>query len=504
MNRDKLKQSAVLIVVAVLAAGAGMWWARRDAATSTTSAEQGEMSAGNKSDAAKKPLYGYDPMSPQQHFDAPGKSPFMDMQLVPKYSDGASASDAGVKIDAAASQNLGMRLANVTRGTVGMDIAASGVLAFNERDVAIVQAKRAGFVERVFARAPGDVIAAGAPLVNVLVPEWAGAQQEFLALLTLGDPDLIKAGRTRLRLMGMPETLIRHVEQRRQTQAVSTITSPIGGVIQALDVRAGMTLAAGQTLARINGLATVWLDVAVPEAQTGGVRIGQQVNALLPAYPGESFAGKVSAILPEASLATRSVRVRVELSNRDARLKPGMTAQVRIGAGDAQSVLRVPSEALIRTGKRTLVMVAEKAGRYRPVEVRTGTESGEYTAITEGLQEGQQVVVSGQFLLDSEASLAGLTTAPVPQMPAATPAPQTSAAVPLHPSEGQIVELSKTEVTIKHGPFKTLNMPGMTMSFPFARPELAQSLKVGDRVQFAVHESDDGLIVERIQKATAP
>jgi Cu(I)/Ag(I) efflux system membrane fusion protein len=500
MKSHKFKQAAVLVLVAVLAAGAGVWWTRRDAGTRAASAMKTADTPASNTRDAKKPLYWYDPMVPQQRFDAPGKSPFMDMQLVPKYAENgssgaASASEVGVKIDAAASQNLGMRLATVTRGTIGMDIAASGVLAFNERDVAIVQAKRAGFVERVFARAPGDVIVAGAPLANVLVPEWAGAQQEFLALLTLGDPGLINAGRTRLRLTGMPEALIRRVEQRRQSLPVSTITSPIGGVIQTLDVRAGMTLAAGQTLARINGLGTVWLDVAVPEAQTGGVRIGQYVSALLPAYPGENFAGKVSAILTEANLATRSVRVRVELPNRGARLKPGMTAQVRIAAGDAQSVLRVPSEALIRTGKRTLVMVAEKAGRYRPVEVRTGIESGELTAILDGLQEGQQVVVSGQFLLDSEASLTGLTAGKAPQAPVAAA---------LHPSEGQIVELSKQEVTIKHGPFKTLNMPGMTMSFPLARSELAQSLRVGDRVQFAVRESDDGLIVERIQKATAP
>lgn len=494
MNKHTLKQAAVLVLVAALAAGAGVWWAKRDAGM-----QSADTPAGNAS-AEKKPLYWYDPMFPQQRFDAPGKSPFMDMQLVPKYADEGSTDTPGVSIDAATSQSLGMRLATVTRGTVTSDIAASGVLAFNERDVAIVQAKRAGFVERVFARAPGDVIAAGAPLANVLVPEWAGAQQEFLALLRLGDPALIQAGRTRLRLMGMPDALIRRVEKQGRTQAVSTISSPIGGVIQALDVRAGMTLEAGQTLARINGLGTVWLDVAVPEAQTAGVRIGQQVSALLPAYPGETFAGKVSAILPEANLDTRSVRVRVELPNRGARLKPGMTAQVRIAAGDAQSVLRVPSEALIRTGKRTLVMVADKPGRYRPVEVRTGAESGEFTAITEGLQEGQQVVVSGQFLLDSEASLSGITNQPAEQMPAREVPP----AMPLHESQGEIVELSKSEVTIKHGPFKTLNMPGMTMSFPLARPELAQPLKVGDRVQFAVRESDDGLLVERIQKATAP
>ena len=490
MNKQKLKQAAVLVLVAALSAGAGVWWARRDAGTM----QSADMPAGHTS-AEKKPLYWYDPMFPQQRFDAPGKSPFMDMELVPKYADeNGDAGAPGVSIDAATSQSLGMRLATVTRGTVGSGIAASGVLAFNERDVAIVQAKRAGFVERVFARAPGDVIATGAPLANVLVPEWAGAQQEFLALLTLGDPGLIQAGRTRLRLMGMPDALIRRVEKLRKTEAVSTINSPIGGVIQALDVRAGMTLAPGQTLARINGLGTVWLDVAVPEAQTGGVRVGQQVSSMLPAYPGETFAGKVSAILPEASLDTRSVRVRVELPNRDARLKPGMTAQVRIAVGDTESVLRVPSEALIRTGKRTLVMVADKPGRYRPVEVRTGAESGEFTAITDGLQEGQQVVVSGQFLLDSEASLTGITTQPAAQMPAA---------MPLHEAQGEIVELSKSEVTIKHGPFKTLNMPGMTMSFPLAKPELAQSLKVGERVQFGVREADDGLVVERIQKATA-
>lgn len=493
MNTHKLKQAAVLVVVATLAAGAGVWWARRDANTMTSA----DLPAGSVS-ADKKPLYWYDPMYPQQRFDAPGKSPFMDMQLVPKYADddggdAGGAGDSGVKIEAATSQNLGMRLASVTRGTVVMDITASGVLAFNERDVAIVQAKRAGFVERVFARAPGDVIKAGAPLVNVLVPEWAGAQQEFLALLAMHDPSLIAAGRTRLRLMGMPDALVRRVEQRRRTQPVSTIDAPIGGVIQALDVRAGMTLAAGQTLARINGLSTVWLDVAVPEAQTAGVRVGQHVTAELAAYPGELFTGKVSAILPEASATTRGVRVRVELPNRGGRLKPGLTAQVRIATGDPQHALRVPSEALIRTGKRTLVMLAEPGGRYRPVKVSTGIETGEFTVILDGLQEGQQVVTSGQFLLDSEASLTGLTGSEEKM-------PQSPPAAVLHSAQGRIVELSKEEVTIAHGPFKTLNMPGMTMSFAFARPELAQSLQVGDRVQFSVREAEDGLVVERIEK----
>ena len=489
---NAFKQAALVLLVAALAAGSGVWWARRDAAPDAA----GSMKAAqkNRADAEKKPLYWYDPMSPQQHFDAPGKSPFMDMQLVPKYADaggGGNAGDAAVTIDAAVAQNLGMRLAAVTRGPAASEIAASGVLAFNERDVAIVQAKSAGFVERVFARAPGDVIAAGAPLAEVLVPEWTGAQHEFLALLDTNEASLIEAARIRLRLTGMPEALIRSVEQTRKPQTTTMIAAPIGGVIQTLEVRAGMTLAAGQTLARINGLGTVWLDLAVPEAQAGNVRVGQNVTAELPAYPGEMFSGKVSAILPEASLDTRSVRVRVELPNRGARLKPGLTAQARIAGAAKQDALRVPSEAVIRTGKRTLVMLALEDGRYRPVEVRIGQESGEFTVILDGLEEGQKVVASGQFLLDSEASLTGL---------AATSTAEVRPVVKLDEADGRIVELSKEDVTIAHGPFKKLGMPGMTMSFPFARPGLVQSLKVGDRVHFAVRETDEGLLLERIEK----
>jgi len=405
MKPTRLKQAALLLGVAVLAAGAGIWWARRDAALPNTATQPVPAST---TGAERKPLYWYDPMVPQQHFDKPGKSPFMDMQLLPKYADDAEGA-AALKVDSAVAQNLGMRLATVTRGAVAAEIAASGVLAFNERDVAVVQARSGGFVERVLARAPGDVIAAGAPLAVVLIPEWAAAQQEFIALLATNDASLIDAARTRLTLTGMPEAQIRRVEQTRQVQASTTIAAPIAGVIQTLDVRAGMTLAAGQTLARINGLGTVWLDVAVPEAQAGSVRVGQSVAAELPAYPGVTFSGKVSAILPEASLDTRSLRVRVELPNRDGRLKPGLSAQVRIAGAAQQDALRIPSEAVIRTGKRTLVMLAEDGGRYRPVEVRTGIETSEFTVILGGLEQGQQVVASGQFLLDSEASLRGLT-----------------------------------------------------------------------------------------------
>ncbi|MFJ4194141.1 efflux RND transporter periplasmic adaptor subunit [Pseudomonas sp. NPDC089534] len=360
----------------------------------------------------RKALYWYDPMFPAQKFDKPGKSPFMDMQLVPRYASGAGES-AAVSIDPGLTQNLGLRLAPVSRGTFASSLDVTGVLAFDERDVAVVQARTAGFVQRVYARAPGDVLPAGAALADLLVPDWAAAQTEFLALRRSGDAALLAAARQRLQLTGMPAGLIAHVERSGKVQANLTVTSPLGGVLQELNLRTGMTVATGETLARINGLGNVWLAVAVPESETGSIGAGQTVEARLPAFPGTVLRGTVSAILPQTNPDSRTLRVRVELPNPDGRLRPGMTAQVRLTRTTAQSVLWVPSEAVIRTGRRALVMLAEDGGRYRPVEVRPGQESDGKTAILGGLEDGQQVVASGQFLLDSEASLKGIVTAPL-------------------------------------------------------------------------------------------
>lgn len=360
--------------------------------------------------ADRQALYWYDPMFPQQQFDKPGKSPFMDMQLVPRYADGAaSAATPAVQIDPGLAQNIGVRLASVSRGMLTSRLELSGILAFNERDVAVVQARAAGFVERVYARAPGDVLKAGAPLVDLLIPEWAAAQEEFLALRRSGERGLIDAARQRLRLSGMPAGLIAQMERSGQVQSVLTVTSPISGALQTLEVREGMTVTPGQTLARFNGLDQVWLQVAVPEAQGAMLNVGQRVQSHFVGLPGKTLDGTVSAILPATAMDSRTVQVRVELPNPDGALRPGMTAQVSLAQTGGQALLQVPSEALIRTGKRVLVMLAEEGGHYRPVEVETGVENQDHTVILSGLQEGQQVVASGQFLLDSEASLKGVT-----------------------------------------------------------------------------------------------
>jgi Cu(I)/Ag(I) efflux system membrane fusion protein len=392
------------IIIAAGSSAGGYWIARRG-----TQAASGSTAMASMSGQERKPLYWYDPMQPNQHFDKPGKSPFMDMQLVPKYADDARESGpASLRIDPGIVQNLGVRTTKVERGALSQPVEAIGNLGFNQRDIAVVQARGNGFVTKVYARAPGDVIGREAPIVDLLVPEWAAAQTEFLALSRAGDRELIDAARQRLLLLGMPSELVRQVEETRELRTTVTIRSPVAGMIESLDAREGMTISTGATLAKINGLATVWLEAAIPEARGAVLQLGKSVEARLTAYPGQRFNGRVIAVLPQANAETHTVRVRIELANADGRLKPGMFAQVRLDSDNQSPVLYVASEAVIHTGTRTVVIVSDDEGRFTPTEVQTGADLDGKTVILRGLTEGQRVVASGQFLIDSEASLKGV------------------------------------------------------------------------------------------------
>ncbi len=448
--------------------------------------------------ADRQVLYWYDPMAPAQHFDKPGKSPFMDMQLMPKYAGaGGDAAGAGVVIDPARTQNLGLRLASVERGTLSTDATAAGSLEFNERDVAIVQARAAGFVQRTYSRAPGDIVAAGAPLADILVPEWGGAQNEFLAVRRTGDAALTSAARQRLLLLGMSSATVAQIERSGRPQTVVTVTTPTGGVIKTLNVRNGMTVSAGQTLAEVNGLSRVWLNAAMPEALAAQVRLGQSVIATLSAFPGETFSGRVSAILPQANAESRTLTVRVELPNPGGRLRPGMFATVQLGGPDRPALL-VPSEAVIRTGRRTLVMIAQAGGRYLPAEIRIGREASDKTEVLGGLSEGEKVVASGQFLIDSEASLSGLQPR---VMRAEAAAPARPAVAATYETVGRIEQVASDKITLSHQPVPALRWPAMTMAFRVEEPGLVRGYKVADQVRFGFEQTPKGPTLRRISRA---
>lgn len=480
----RLSQKAVLIggciAVLVLAAGGGGYWLGAQRQTTQTPASDGE----------RRVLYWYDPMAPGQHFDRPGRSPFMDMQLVPRYADEASAG-SGVAIDPVVAQNLGVRYAEVRRGLIADAISASGVIAFNERDVAIVQSRAGGFVERSYQRAVGDIVSRGAPLVDLRIPEWTAAQAEYLALRS-GDASLAAAARQRLLMLGMPPSLVARIEADGAPRPVFTVTAPISGAITAFEARSGMTIAPGAGLATINGVSPVWLIASIPQASAGNLRRGAHVEARLPAYPGQTFDGRVESVLPQASAASRSVELRVALTNPGGHLRPGMTAQVDISDSAPRDGLLIPTEAVIRTGRRNVVIIASADDRFTPVEVVLGQTAGDRIEVRSGLNEGQRIVASGQFLIDSEASLAGV----VARMQ--TQASDTSATPSVYSAAGRITALTTQSVTLAHGPVVALSWPAMSMQFALARPDLARGLSVGQSVRFEFRQGGAGYVVTSI------
>lgn len=495
---------AVAVLVGLLAAAGGYGvatWRQHGAAAHDAGAAA--MLPASEAAAGRAVLYWYDPMKPDARFDKPGRSPFMDMDLVPRYADEGGAA-GGVQINPRLTQSLGMRLATVTRESVANGVEAVGTLGFNEREVAILQTRTAGFVEKVYARAPGDVVAAGAPLVDVLVPEWAGAQREFLAVRATGETALTTAARQRLLLLGMGEPLVAEVERTGQPRPVVTLRSPIGGVITELMVRQGMALAPMMTLARINGLGTLWLEAAVPEVQAALLAVGRPVQARFAAYPGEVFSGRIAAVLPEANRETRTLRVRIELPNKGGKLRAGLYAMATL-AGVAETALVVPSEAVIRTGQRAMVFVAGgEAGRYTPVDVELGREVGSRLVVLKGLSEGQQVVASGQFLVDSEASLSGAVgrTAVVPASALAS-APTAAAAMVLHDVNAVVESVEGAEISVEHEPVPALKWPAMSMPFALKSPALGQGLKAGDKVRLRFSAEGSGPVVHEIQRLPA-
>lgn len=488
--RQRIYAGAAAIALIGVAAGYGLSFLGSDPG----------IAEGEAAGECENVLYWYDPMVPAQRFDQPGKSPFMDMQLVPKCADGA-ARQAGVSIDPALVQSLGIRTAEAAMGMLEAETTVAGTIAYNARQVSIVQPRSGGFVQRVYGLAPDDIVRAGAPIADLLIPEWGGAQREYLAVAATGDEPLTRAARERLRLLGMPDSTISAVARSGSPRSVITITAPTSGAVTMLGVRPGMSVSSGQTLAEITGLNPIWLEAAVPEIQAGDVRIGQTIRAELTAFPGEMFSGRITSILPSARGDSRTLTVRAELPNLNLKLRPGMYAKVSLVPERSEAVL-IPSEAVIRTGKRTLVMLAQGEGGYRPAEIRIGREAGGQTEILAGLAPGEKVVTSGQFLLDSEASLAGVDVRAIgaaPTRPSGPPAGEEQT-LRSHTANGTIEKITARSVTLRHGPVPAINWPAMTMAFAIEGPVKLRGLKSGDAVTFTFVPADSGPRIVSIRK----
>jgi Cu(I)/Ag(I) efflux system membrane fusion protein len=367
-----------------------------------------QSAAGDKIDpkTGRKVLYWHDPMVPGPKFDKPGKSPYMDMQLVPMYAD--EASDNGkVTISPRTLQNLGIRTAEVKPGPLDMGFSTVGAVSIDERGITTVQSRVNGYIEKLYVRAQYDAVSQGQKLLEIYAPDWLSAQEEYLALKRSSQPGadlLAEAARERLKLLGISEEQIQAIERDGKTNPRITLHAPEAGLVWELGAREGMAVSPGVTLFKLAPVGTVWVNAEVPETQAELIRPGVEVEGRAAAFPDKVFKGKVAALLPDVNATTRTIKARIVLANPGGLLKPGMFARLEFGGHQKQGLM-VPTEAVIYTGKRNVVIVADGEGKFRPVDVEMGRDSGEMSEIRKGLEAGQRVVVSGQFLIDSEASL---------------------------------------------------------------------------------------------------
>ncbi|MFL9863450.1 efflux RND transporter periplasmic adaptor subunit [Paraburkholderia fungorum] len=501
MQKKQLVRAVLVTFAAVALSGAGYLAGARhamQAGSTSAAATPAKSVAGDRIDpkTGRKVLYWHDPMVPNQHFDKPGKSPFMDMQLDPVFADDAGAS--GIKIDPGLQQNLGIRYATARRQEIAEGFDAVGTTQFDESRADVVQSRVTGYIDHLYASAPMQRIAQGAPIASLFVPDWLAPQEEYLALKRSGmDSSMLEAARARMRAMSIPDGVVANLDRTGKAQTHVVLSSPETGVVSELNVRDGAMVTPGQTLAKVAGLSTLWLIVEIPESLALSVQPGMTVDAAFAGDPTQRFKGRIREILPGISTDSRTLQARLEIDNAAYKLTPGMLMRVRVGAQNAAPRLLVPSEAVIATGKRTVVIVRNGDGRLQPVTVTVGKDTGDETEVLSGLADGDQVVASGQFLIDSEASLksvlprlAGSANAnPAAPAPAVTDA---NAASQTYETTGKVEKVTAEDITFSHQPVPALGWGKMTMAFGKPSAAAFPDAKPGDVVHFRFRQTDSG------------
>lgn len=483
---------AVLVAVALTA----FWLGSRSRGVGSAAPDA---SVAAKPASDKKVLYWYDPMVPNTHFEKPGKSPFMDMELVPMYDEPKGAQGA-VSIDSRTRQNLGIRTAAVTSGAIEQRIESVGYVEADQRKIATVQTRVQGWVERLAVAAVNDSVRKGQVVMEIYSPDLLAAQAEYLlASRDAARPDgqmLAQASRTRLSVLGMTEEQIRQLGVAGRASRRFAYLAPINGVVTELNVRLGAQVSPGANAMSLVDLSSIWVIAEIPETLGAWVRAGISAEIRLAAYPQRKFTGSVEYVYPEVTQTSRSLRARIRLDNRDAVLKPGMYADVVISAAPRGDKLQIPSEAVIATGTRKVAIVVEADGSFRPQAVKTGGETGGMVEVLEGLTLGQRVVTSGQFLLDSESNMrSGLAR----MEPAENPAePMATSEIPTtHTTRGQIkaIDLTAGSITVTHEPIPALKWPAMTMDFSVPDKKALEQARTGQKIEFDFSDKGNGSFV---------
>ncbi len=453
----------------------------------------------------KKPMYWIDTMEPTIHYPGPGKSR-MNMELVPVYPDDQN-DQSGVRISPDVINNLGVRTAPVTKGELTRRIEAVGYIEPNENKISHIHSHSDGWIHTLYVNTVGAPVKEDQILMQVYSPELVNAQEEYLIALDSKDKDLIDASIKKLQTLHISDQQIQQLIKTKKSSQLIDIHSPQDGIVTELNVREGMHITPETDMISLVDLATIWMIAQVYEDQAGWVKNGELAEAKVSSIPDKIWKGEVEYIYPQVDPTTRTLKVRLRFDNKEGILKPNMYANISLLAEPKSDVLSIPLEALIRSSEGDRVIISTGDGHFQVRPVTTGIESGEQVEILSGLNEGDRVVISGQFLIDSEANLnAGL------QRIETTPSAQntknsngTSSNIIIE-GKGVIkaLDIAQHSITLQHEPIPILSWPEMTMAFSVENNIDLNQFKIDDHVKFIFKKDKDGKYIITDIKMLSP
>ena len=508
-----MRQLPLLFVAALVGIGAvgGFLTARFFAVDDMAGAQMGDAGSASQQGGI---AYWVAPMDPNYRRDEPGLSP-MGMALVPVYEDdfgGTGDGQPSLQIDPAVVNNIGVRTEVVRRADLSLDIRTVGHVMADEEQISDVHVRSEGWIENLAVEAEGEAVRRGDLLFEIYSPNLVAAQSEYLQAVRLGRPALLDGASQRLAALGMSEGQIINLRESGTTNRLVGFYAPQSGVVTALNVGQGMFVRPSDTTMRLANLSSVWVLAEVFETQADWVSPGQRAVIHLPAFRSESWEGEVDYVYPTARSRARTISVRLRVANPELRLKPNMYADILIEAAPKENVLIIPQSALIRSSRGNRVILALGDGRFRPAQVRAGIESGNSVEILAGLEENERVVISGQFLIDSEASL----NAALLRLAAANDDEDGAAMGETNMSEmnmepqdenrisatGRVQSLdpASRSVMLTHEPIAELNWPSMTMGYTAAENLPLDQLQPGANIRFDFRQTENGFEILSVEQ----
>jgi len=458
----------------------------------------------------KTPLYWVAPMDPNYTRDKPGKSP-MGMDLIPVYDDGASGADTGpgtIKISPEVINNMGVRTALVERKALHSVIKTVGYVKYDEDQLVHIHPRVEGWIEKLHVKASGDPVEEGQPLYEIYSPALVNAQEELVIALGRNNPRLIEAAEDRLKALKLPANTIRNLKKTKKVKQTITMYAPQSGVVDNLNIREGFFVKPGTTLMSIGTLDQIWVEAEVFERQAFQVRKDLPVTMSLDYIPGKTWMGKVDYIYPTLNAKTRTVKVRLRFDNENNELKPNMFAQVIIHAESTDDSLLIPKEAVIRSGSFDRVVLALGEGRFKSVKVKVGRFDTQSAEILSGLEVGEKIVVSAQFLLDSESSKTSdfkrmnqHSDEETTQSPTLAP---TLAPVWVEATINSLMAGHRM-INVSHEAIEEWQWPKMTMDFIVAEQVAFSDLKAGMTLHIEITKDEDGqYLVSNVHIPSSP